>query len=237
MTMNARTSTALLGRGAVLVWNDIAPDGRERFYEWHDKEHVPERLAIAGFRRGRRFVRPGHSPEWLTMYETDDLSVLMSPEYLARLDAPTPTTQQTLKHFRNTSRAACRLVHSVGSSTGGHVLAMRLSVPADRSDAMCLRLSDDAFPRAMRLTGIVACHLYAADERASHVDTAESSTRAFDVPAWILLCEATLPSAADEAKRIFKGPEFAGLGVEVRADAATYALELCRLADMHDATR
>ena len=231
MTMSARTDTALLGRGAVLVWNDIAPGGRERFYEWHDKEHVPERLAIAGFRRGRRFVRPGHSPEWLTMYETDDLSVLMSPEYLARLNAPTPTTQQTLKHFRNTSRAACRLVHTVGSSTGGHVLAMRLGVPADRSDTICLRLSNDAFPRAMRLTGIVACHLYTADEHASHIDTAESSTRAFDVPAWVLLCEATLPAAADEARRIFEGPEFARLGVEARADAATYALELCRLAN------
>ena len=190
MTMNARSSTALLGRGAVLVWNDIAPDGREQFYDWHDKEHVPERLAIAGFRRGRRFVRPGHSPEWLTMYETDDLSVVMSPEYLARLNAPTPTTQQTLKYFRNTSRAVCRVVHSAGSSTGGQMLAMRLNVPAERSDTICRHLSDDAFPRAMRLTGIVACHLYAADEHASHVDTAESSTRAFDVPAWALLCEA-----------------------------------------------
>jgi len=237
MTMNARTSTALLGRGAVLVWNDIAPDGRERFYEWHDKEHVPERLALAGFRRGRRFVRPGHSPEWLTMYETDDLSVVMSPEYLARLNAPTPTTQQTLKYFRNTSRAVCRVVHSAGSSTGGQMLAMRLNVPAERSDTICRHLSDDAFPRAMRLTGVVACHLYAADEHASYIDTAESSTRAFDVPAWVLLCEATLPTAADEARRIFEGPELARLGVEVRADAATYALELCRLADMHDATR
>ena len=138
MTMSARIGTALLGHGAVLVWNDIAPDGRERFYEWHDKEHVPERLAIAGFRRGRRFVRPGHSPEWLTMYETDDLSVVMSPDYLARLNAPTPTTQQTLKYFRNTSRAVCRVMHSAGSSTGGQMLAMRLNVPADRDPFGCI---------------------------------------------------------------------------------------------------
>jgi len=89
----------------------------------------------------------------------------------------------------------------------------------------------------MRLTGIVACHLYAADDRASHIDTAESSTRAFDVPAWVVLCEATLPAAADNARHILEGPEFARLGVEVRADAATYALELCRLADLRDATK
>ena len=77
---------ALLGAGAVLVWNDVAEQGREQFYDWHDKEHIPERLAIPGFRRGRRYTRPGHSPEWLTMYEADDLDVLVSPEYLKRLE-------------------------------------------------------------------------------------------------------------------------------------------------------
>ena len=66
------------------------------------------------------------------MYEADDLAVLTSPEYLARLNAPTPATERTLKYFRNTSRAVCRIVHSVGSSTGGHMLAMRLDVPSGR---------------------------------------------------------------------------------------------------------
>ena len=220
---------ALLGRAAVLVWNDVAEAGREQFYRWHDKEHIPERLAIPGFRRGRRFIRPKHSPEWLTMYEAEDLSVVTSPEYLARLNAPTPATVSTLQHFRNTSRAVCRLVHSVGSSTGGHMLAMRLSVMGKESDAMCRYLCGDAFPRAMAATGVVACHLYAADQSASFVDTAESSTRAFDVPAWIVLCEATSPRGADEAMRLIDGREFRRLGVEVRNDAATYALEICRL--------
>jgi hypothetical protein len=221
--------SALLGQAAVLVWNDVDREGREQFYRWHDGEHIPERLAIPGFRRGRRFIRPGHSPEWLTMYEATDLSVLVSAQYLARLNAPTPATASALKHFRNTSRAVCRLVRSVGSSTGGHVLAMRLSVAAARGDAMCRYLSDDAFPRAMDLTGIVACHLYAADPAASYLDTAESSTRAFDVPSWVLLCESTTPMAASQAGDLIDGPEFGRLGVEVRSDAAIYALEVCRL--------
>ncbi len=188
---------ALLGHGAVLVWNDVANEGRQQFYEWHDKEHMPERLSLPGFRRGRRFAKPGHSPEWLTMYEADDLSVVTSPEYLARLNAPTPGTVDALRYFLNTSRAVCRVVHSIGSSTGGHVLAMRVSVPGDRSEAMCRYLCADAFPRVILLTGIVACHLLAADQSASFINTAESSTRQFDVPSWILLCEATNPGAAE----------------------------------------
>jgi len=227
-----RIDGALLGQAATLIWNDVAQEGREQFYEWHDKEHIPERLALPGFRRGRRFIKAGHSPEWLTMYEAVDLSALASPQYLARLNAPTPATVSALRHFRNTSRAVCRVVHSVGSSSGGHMLALRLSVESAQSEAMCRYLRDDAFARAMRLTGLVACHLYGADSAGSYVNTAESSTRAFDVPAWVLLCEASTPVAADKAREVIHGRELERLGVEVRNDAAVYALEICRLSSV-----
>src|SRR5262245_43214728 len=116
-TMNRPQADALMGSGAVLVWNDVAEEGRRQFYDWHDKEHIPERLAIPGFRRGRRYSRPNHSPEWFTMYEADDLAVVTSPKYLERLNAPTSATQETLKYFRNTSRAVCRVAGSMGTSS------------------------------------------------------------------------------------------------------------------------
>ena len=221
---------ALMGAGAVVVWNDVAEQGREQFYDWHDKEHIPERLAIPGFRRGRRYIKPGHSPEWLTIYEADDLDVVTSPEYLQRLNSPTPGTTRTLQYFRNTSRAVCRIVSSTGSSSGGHVLAMRMDVPGAQSDAMCRYLSMDVFPRALALTGVVACHLYASDQDASHLRTAESNTREFDVPSWVLLAEATTVRAAEQVRALIDGPELQRLGVIVRSDAAIYSLEICRLA-------
>jgi hypothetical protein len=219
---------ALIGQGAVLVWNDIADEGRDEFYEWHDKEHVPERLGIPGFRRGRRFVKRSHSPEWFTMYEADDVSVVTSADYLARLNAPTPATLRTLQYFRNTSRAVCRIVHSVGGSTGGHVFVLRLNVPSECGDELCNYLVHDFFPRAMSFTGVIACHLFVADEAASHIPTAESRTRALDVPSWVVLCEATTLAAGDRAKRLFESGDLDRLGVGIR-DAATYALEICRL--------
>jgi hypothetical protein len=225
-----RDDGALLGAAAVLIWNDVAPEGRDAFYAWHDKDHIPERLALPGFLRGRRFAKSGHSPEWLTMYEARDLGALVSPQYLARLNAPTPATSATLAHFRHTSRAVCRTVHSIGASSGGHVLALRLGVDAVRGDALCRYLTDDAFPRAMRRTGVLACHLFATDAPASYVNTAESSTRTFDVPAWVVLCEASSSEAAATAKRDIEGTQFARLGVEVRNDWAVYALEISRFA-------
>lgn len=220
---------ALMGTGAVLVWNDVTAEGRRQFYDWHDKEHIPERLDIPGFRRGRRYIRPNHSPEWFTMYEADDLDVVTSPQYLARLNAPTLATQQTLKYFRNTSRAVCRMACSMGSSSGGHILTMRLHVPDGRGDALKALAMDTLFPRALQLTGVVACHLYAADQTASHTDTAESRTRVFDVPPWVLLAELTTPTAAEGMHLMLDGPELAALGVRRRDEAAIYALEICRL--------
>lgn len=222
-------TSALLGEGAVLVWNDVTAEGRTRFYEWHDKEHIPERLAIPGFLRGRRYIKPGHSPEWLTFYEADDLDVLVSPGYTARLNAPTPATVEALKHFLNTSRAVCRVVASVGSSSGGHVLAMRLEAAAN-GESVRRYLAEDVFLRVSSMVGVLACHLFSADPSASHLNTAESRTRAFDVPSWVLLVEASTEEAAICAQRLIDGPDLQRLGVSVRSDAAIYALEICRLA-------
>ena len=226
----SQIASAVMGRGAVLIWNDVTSEGRAEFYAWHDHEHIPERLSLPGFLRGRRYVARGHSPEWLTIYEAVDVSALVSPQYLERLNAPTPATRHTLAFFRNTSRAVCRLVHSIGSSTGGYVLAMRIGVEAARADAMCDYIREQGFPNAMDQASVLACHLYAADSSASYVSTVESSTRLFDVPAWVLLCEASTPNAAERARDAIAPRGFERLGVEVRRDAGVYALEICRIA-------
>jgi hypothetical protein len=222
-------ATALLGNAAVLIWNDVAPEGRDAFYRWHDREHIPERLALPGFLRGRRLACTGHSPEWLTIYEADDLDVLTSPEYLARLNNPTPATTATLRHFRNTSRAICSILHTVGSSTGGFVLTLRIEMPDANVAAFVQAARDEIFPAAMQLTGVLACHLFACDQLASHIDTTESSTRAFDVPSHVLVVETSTRNAAEAARQVVQGPVLARCEVYVRPDAAVYQLEICRL--------
>ena len=224
-----REPSALLGRAAVVIFNDVTPEGREEFYRWHDREHIPERLAVPGFRRGRRLGCRGHSPEWLTLYEADDLAVLTSPAYLAQLNAPTPATVSAVAHFRNTSRSICRVVHSLGSSTGGYVLALPMNVSAEAGDALKRVMIEAAFPRLIGTTGIVACHLYAADMAASLARTTESARRAFDVPPWVALCEASTAEAAAAAKDVVCD-ELGRHGIEAPGGGAVYALEICRLA-------
>ncbi len=40
--------------GLMIIWADIDLNYVLRFQEWHNCEHVPERMSIPGFLRGRR---------------------------------------------------------------------------------------------------------------------------------------------------------------------------------------
>ena len=80
---------SLAGLGVVAIWHDIAPEGRDDFYEWHNREHMPERVGIPGFRRGRRFVAIEGRPEYFNLYEADSAETLGGQDYLNRLNAPT----------------------------------------------------------------------------------------------------------------------------------------------------
>ena len=85
---------SLAGQAVVAIWNGIAPEGRTEFYEWHNREHMPERVGIPGFRRGRRYIAKYGTPEFFTLYEADCAEVLVGQDYLNRLNNPTPWTQR-----------------------------------------------------------------------------------------------------------------------------------------------
>src|ERR1700745_2860715 len=76
------SAMSLAGQGVVGIWNGIAPEGRTEFFEWHNREHMPERVGIPGFRRGRRYIAKYGEPEFFTLYETDSPEGLAGTDYL-----------------------------------------------------------------------------------------------------------------------------------------------------------
>ena len=88
---------SLAGQAVVAIWNGIAEEGRTEFYEWHNREHMPERVGIPGFRRGRRYVAKYGHPEFFTLYEADSAEVLVGQDYLNRLNNPTPWTRNACR--------------------------------------------------------------------------------------------------------------------------------------------
>src|SRR5437763_3415368 len=138
---------SLAGQGVVAIWNGIAEEGRTEFYEWHNREHMPERVGIPGFRRGRRYgAKYGH-PEFFTLYEADSAEVLVGQDYLNRLNNPTPWTARVPPtFFRDTSRGICRVKLSLGVGQGGCMLTLRFGAESGREMELEKFLRHTALP-------------------------------------------------------------------------------------------
>jgi hypothetical protein len=118
--------------GVLAIWNDCAP-GQESAYEhWYQTEHLFERVGIAGFRSGRRFEILSGSPAYLTVYEVDAPSVLLSPAYIERINNPTPETRRMMSEaFVGMTRAICQRRLVKGRQRGGAAVTARLGEGAE----------------------------------------------------------------------------------------------------------
>lgn len=94
-------------RGLLLTLTEPPPGMEEEFNAWYDEEHLPERLAIPGFRSARRWVS---DRTYLATYELDSADVLQSAAYLARFRNPTPWSKRCLGKTVAFKRWACEQV-------------------------------------------------------------------------------------------------------------------------------
>jgi hypothetical protein len=149
---------ALLGPAALAMWWDMAPEAREEFQHWHSHEHFPERLGIPGFRRGTRWASADGGTGFFVMYELAAYETLSSPEYAARLNAPTPWSTKMMPHHSNMVRSQCRVLESRGGGVARHALTVRLAPAAGREEP--LRASLHALiDTEVANPGIVGAHL------------------------------------------------------------------------------
>jgi hypothetical protein len=189
---------ALLGTGVLAIWNGIAPGHEAEFIEWHVKEHIPERVGLKGFLRGRRYGSADATPAYFNFYETETHLVLSSEPYLARLNNPTPWTRKVVSNFRDTSRTICVVAHSLGRGIGAWIETIQLQTSIDAAEfsrRMATLLAEIAAQR-----GVTGVHLLRGVPEANRADTAEKALRVVrDKEAdWILLLETvTAQSARD----------------------------------------
>ncbi len=164
---------SLLGRAFLAFSHDVTPGDEPDWTEWHDREHVPERLGVPGFLRLRRYVGLGDEPRFFYFYETDDLDVLQSPAYLERLGNPTAWTKRCMPYVVNNKRTACRLTTTLGHGFGGALAVIDIGPAAGRADGLRRWLTETALPAALAATGVVGAHLGEADASATTVKTDE----------------------------------------------------------------
>lgn len=218
---------ALKGQGAMAFWHDIADGGVEEFQRWHSEEHLAERLAVPGFRRGRRCVATVGAPAFFLFYEVDDLAVLTSEPYLARLSDPTPWTSRVIATFRNANRSLCAVGASVGWGVGGFLQTVQFSTQAGRADEVDAFVAGDLVAGILERPGIVAAHFLTADPHASRVETSEKRLREQPdkVADRVLIVEAYEDAAL---ARLDEGPlaaaALAEAGIDPAVEQARYRL-------------
>ena len=155
----------LLGKAAVVIWCEIDAALRAEHDAWHSGEHLPERMAIPGFLRGRRCVAADTAAPWpyFILYEVEDASVLTSAAYLERLNNPTPWSRKIQAACR-LSRTLCRVTSSQGDGVGAHLVTAKLASTAPLLDF-------GGRP------GVVAVHLLERDRSVQRPRTNEESIR------------------------------------------------------------
>jgi len=197
--------------GLMAFWADIDADYLLQFQEWHTCEHVPERVSIPGFLRGRRYRAGDGSPHFLMMYETETPEVLASDANLAALNAPTGWTREALTHFRAPSRNIYSRVASAGAGgafTAPWVTSLRFN-GATGAGAGAWVSAIAARP------GVTRAQLWAVDERVSGIPTSERKIYGGGPgeQQFLLLIEAGVPGTAgtdalalaDDAVRVMAG--------------------------------
>jgi hypothetical protein len=218
---------SLLGKGVLAIWNGIDPQAESEFVRWHVEEHIPERVSLPGFLRGRRYVAVDGSPKFFNFYETRAPSDLSSPIYQARLDAPTEWTKSVVRFFQNTSRTICDVSITLGCGEGAFVETLRLDTRVDAHRFKEL-LTSQVLLLASREAGVVGVHLLEGQSAPSTGATAESQLRSApdEVAPWVVLIEAVEPTAIHALRQgVLHETKLRSAGAEEGIRRGIYALQ------------
>ena len=182
----------LLGKGVAAIWHNVAPDVQDDYNHWHCYEHVPERVGIDGFLRGRRYIAIEGEPEFFHFYETETVATLTSTAYLERLNNPTPWTRRVGPSLENNNRTLSKVISSHGKGVGAAILTIRIGAADNREEEFFSWISNEIFPELVSRPGIVAAHLIKGDHSASKKQTEEKAMRGKpdEIADWIIFIEA-----------------------------------------------
>jgi hypothetical protein len=151
----------IAGQGMLLTSMDIDPSDETDFNRWYDREHLEERVAIAGFIEARRYVAEQGSPKYLSLYSTNTIEVLDSAPYRARLADQTEWSVTTMAKFKNMIRSVARITISKGTGRGALLGLIRLRPKPGQDGALRDALRVELDPSG--LDGIISMHLLEGD--------------------------------------------------------------------------
>jgi hypothetical protein len=209
---------AIAGKGCFVAWYDLRPGSETEHDHWHTHEHMIERVAIPGFRRGLRYRALDEGPRVCIIYQVEALETLASPAYLKRLNNPTAWTTSSMPLIAGMNRTLCRVAATHGHGIGGYLLTVQFAPTPGSEDRLQSWLGGEAVPDLATRAGLCSAHLLIGDREVSQIKTQEKELRGGSdaVADWIALVEGYDRSATEQAGTELLGA--AGLAAHGAAD-------------------
>lgn len=178
------------GSGYLAIWSDLTPEHHTDWAHWMTREHAIERVGIGGFLACRIFRALGSAVNrHFILYELENDRTVGGPDYLARLNAPTPWSRRIMPLLGNFARGGGRIVASAGVGQGGIVAPLRLDATPSWDAAKTVH-------ELAKLDRIVAVRLLLTDAAQTSIKTNEKGLRANDGSFTALLLIEGLDEAA-----------------------------------------
>ncbi|MBN9006500.1 MAG: hypothetical protein J0H40_13935 [Rhizobiales bacterium] len=216
---------SLLGKAAVAMWWTIRTEQRAEFGDWHSHEHFPERMSIAGFRRGSRWTSTRDVDGFFVLYELEQYETLTSQGYLDRLNAPTPWSTKMMPHHLNMVRSQCRVAASFGGGVATALATIRLSAGSGQEEGLSTALTATLRDLASK-PGLTGAHLLITDTPQTRSRTTEQQIRGADgVADWIVLLSGYDPDVVrDAVSDRFSVSALQGMGAQGEPLTGRYTL-------------
>jgi hypothetical protein len=215
----------MIGHGALGIWMDVDDSRAEDFNAWYRGQHLPERLSVPGFLRGRRYEVVGTGPRFFTLYETADGAVLSSAAYVERLNNPTDWTRQSLPLIRRMVRNAYRRIAAApANGAERHLVTTRIQPASGRGPTVRAWLGEEGAAALGAVAGVAGFSAWETETSGTSVTTEERRIVGGEVvaaPPFLALCEVA-GLEAGTALREFWSAWQTNLAAETRVDV--YAL-------------
>jgi hypothetical protein len=161
------------GSGYLAIWSDLAPEHETDWMHWMTREHAAERVGVEGFLACRIFRAFGLSVRrYFILYELENAGAVGGPDYLARLNAPTPWSQRIMPLLGNFVRGGGTVVASAGIGQGGVLAVLPFEAAAFDSPALVRELA--------AIDRVAAARVLQTDTAQTSIQTREKSMRTAD---------------------------------------------------------
>ncbi len=153
--------------GLLVAMIDIDGEYEGEFNRWYDGEHIPELLAIPGFRAARRYHAVESGPAYQAIYDLESAAVTESAAFKRVIEQPSATTARLRPRFRNLHRGVYSQIYPAPADTPpapekvGGALLVGLQIAEEHDDEFNDWYNTEHVPYLSAVPGVLRARRFA----------------------------------------------------------------------------